>query len=521
MRGRTLSSILAVSAFCAAAIGCASAQLDLSQRETGDVLTDIQGRVDRERAEAKKASDAKAVPKAEEHEDVPPVLTLKDALRIAGRENRDLLTSREGLTLSALALLGAQNDVGPRLAGSLSTILHGDDRSQEVRTDAGLLSVTSLLATGATASVTGTATESHGLGDPGGTSGGGTVVAAISQPLLRGGGYEASHEALTSAQQQALYDVRAFELTREDLALEVQRQFYELVTQKQVIHNRELSLESFKFLKARSDRLFELGRVSEVDKFRAAREYLVAENDLVDARQAYEALVDRFKLQLGVEATTRIDVVEEIPEPRPIEIELRHAIDVALTNRLDLMTAKDGVADAERRVRIAERNILPDVKLEAASTHASPAGSRHVDGDLSHESYSVGLAVELPLDLVHERAALRTARIELDRARRNLSRVEDDVILGVRQSMRSLRSAVASLKIQVEIAASEEKNVKVARMRFEQGEISNRDLTDAMTNLVDARDRLVREQAIVETARTQLLRDLGVLYLDAEGTWKE
>jgi outer membrane protein TolC len=185
------------------------------------------------------------------------------------------------------------------------------------------------------------------------------------------------------------------------------------------------------------------------------------------------------------------------------------------------MTARDGVADAERRVRITERNILPDVRIEAVSTHASPPGSRRTDGNLSHDSYSVGLAVELPLDLVRERGALRAARIELDRARRNLSRVEDDVVLGVRQSMRSLRSAVASLKIQVEIAASEEKNVKVARMRFEQGEISNRDLTDAMTNLVDARDRLVREQAIVETARTQLLRDLGILYLDAEGTWRE
>jgi outer membrane protein TolC len=58
-------------------------------------------------------------------------------------------------------------------------------------------------------------------------------------------------------------------------------------------------------------------------------------------------------------------------------------------------------------------------------------------------------------------------------------------------------------------------------MRFENGEISNRDLTDALTNLVDARDRLVREQANVETARTQLLRDLGVLSLDEEGIWRE
>src|SRR6185436_5736448 len=156
------------------------------------------------------------------------------------------------------------------------------------------------------------------------------------------------------------YDVRAFELSRQGLALSVQSAFYGLVTQKQVIRNRESSLASFEFLKRRSDRLFDLGRVSEVDKFRAAREYLVAENDLVDARQSYEASADRFKILLGVEATTKLDVAEEIPSPRPLDLDLRRAIDVALVNRLDLMTSRDSVEDAERRLRIGERNLLPD-----------------------------------------------------------------------------------------------------------------------------------------------------------------
>jgi len=41
------------------------------------------------------------------------------------------------LTLSALSLLNARDAVGPRLAGAVSTILHGDDRAEEVRTNAG------------------------------------------------------------------------------------------------------------------------------------------------------------------------------------------------------------------------------------------------------------------------------------------------------------------------------------------------------------------------------------------------
>jgi outer membrane protein TolC len=505
-----------------AALGaCSTAQLALSERQTGAILTDLDARVAAEREAARLAAEAKPQPKEAPAPEVPPVLALDDALKIAGRQNRDLATSREGLTLSALALLDAENAVGPRLAGAVSSLLVGDDRAEEIRTNAGTLSVTSLLPTGATATVEGEASHRHGLGDEASTSAGSSVTATIRQPLLRGAGYEASHEILTDAKRQALYDVRAFELTRQDLALDVQSDFYGIVTQKQVIRNRELSLASFEFLKRRTDRLFELGRASEVDKFRAAREYLTAENDLVDARQELDSRLDRLKIRLGLSTSVTIDVAEEIPTRKPIELDLRRAVDVALLNRLDLMTARDTVEDSERRLRIRERDLLPDLGVEAVGRRASDPDSRRVSSPLERDSWSLGVSLELPLDRVRERNALRAARIELDRSRRGLSLLEDSVILDVRDALRTVRSAELSFSIQEQIAASEEKNVRIANIRFQNGEIGNRDLTDALTSLADARDRLVREKANVETARTRLLRALGILYLDAEGTWRE
>ena len=521
MRGRTAPAILTAAALGVCVAGCASAQLSKSEGETDDILTDLSARVQKERDDARRAAEAKPKPNEEQSVPVPDVLKLNDALRIAGMQNRDLMRAREGLTLSALVLLDAKNGVGPRLAGSVSSILSGDDRAEETRRTSGQLSVSGLLPTGANATVTGTTSQAYGLGDTEPTAATTAVTARLTQPLLRGAGYESSHEPLTSAERQALYDVRTFELSRQDLALSVQRDFYALVAQKQVIRNREASLQSFEFLRRRSDRLFELGRASEVDKFRAVREFLVAENDVVDAKQEYETRLDRFKVLIGVEATTKLDVAEEIPAPRPLDLGLKRAIDVALINRLDLMTTRDAVTDAERRLRIAEQNLLPDLNIEAVGTRGSSDGTREVLSRIDHNTWSVGLALELPLDRVRERGAMRSARIELDRSRRDLSLKEDTVILGVRDSLRNLRSAEASLKIQEQIAASEEKNVKIANIRFQNGEIGNRDLTDALTNLADAKDRLVREQALVETARAQLLRDIGVMVLDAEGIWRE
>lgn len=505
----------------ALAPGCAAYQTDLSVRETDAILGGLGEQVEAERAEVRKTSVEKARSQAEPPaEPVPELVDLDEALRVAARENRTLLRARDGLVLSALALREAQNDVGPRLSGTVRHVLAGSDRAEETITTGATVSAFATLPTGAEARVTAAGDKSHGRSDGVDSDASGSVTAVLSQPLLRGFGPEAAYESLTDAERQALYDVRQFELSRQDLALLVQESYYGLVTQKQVIRNREAKLESLEFLRRRSERLFELGRVSEVDKFRAAREYLTAENDLVDARQQYETQLDRFKIQLGLTTSAKLDVVEEIPEPGRFDLDLRKAVEVAIVNRLDVMTARDQVEDADRRVRLREQEVMPDLRLELTGTRSS--GATHV-GDvtpLDRDDYGVGLALEIPLDRVSERGALRSARIAADRARRDLSLLEDTVILEVRAALRELRSAESSLAIQEQIVASEEKNVKIARLRFEEGTISNRDLTDALSSLADAQDRYVQEKANVEIARVAMWAAVGLLAMNEDGTWR-
>ena len=515
-------------ALAAAALGgCASAQDAIAVRETGEIVDGLQRKVRDERSAAAEATAAAAAakspraPRAAE-EPVPETVDLRAALRVAARRNRDLIRDREGLVLAAVALRNAQNAVGPRLSGTVRHALADSDVTEGTVTDSLGLGARMTLPTGAEASISADAAKSRGLGTGADSAATATLTAKLSQPLLRGAGYDASHEELTDAERQALYDVRQFELTRQDLALDVQQSYYGIVSQKQVVRNREAKLGSLEFLRRRSERLFELDRVSEVDKFRAAREYLSAENDLVDARQELEARLDRLKILLGLETSAKLDVEETIPEPRTMQMQLGPAVEIALANRLDLMTARDQVEDAERREGIREREVMPDLRLELTGSRAAD-GARGVRdlSPLSRDSYGASLSLELPLDRVRERGALRAARIEVSRARRELTLVEDRVVFDVREALRNLRSADSSLKIQEQITASEEKNVKIARLRFEEGTIGNRDLTDAISNLADAQDRLVREKANTEVARLRLLRAVGTLTIDEDGTWRD
>jgi outer membrane protein TolC len=522
MHARGSSGIaIAVTLMAMGVGGCASRQLELSERETANILAGIDAQVAAEKAEARTIIDEPwSPPRIDKQIEVPLIVGLTDALEIAAFHNRDLATRAETLILSAVALRNAQNDVGLRLAGSMSYLLQGGDDIDRTRDDGASLSLTELLPTGAEVSISGTANRGRGNGDTPSTASG-FWEARISQPLLRGFGYDASHEALTDAEQQALYDVRDFDLSRQDLALRVQSDFYNLVAQQRVIANRESSLESYEALKKRSEALFEVGRASEIDKFRSTRDYLDAENALIDAQQEFDSRLDRFKILLGLDTEVEFEIANEIPEPIPLDVPIERIFDVALAGRLDLMTARDQVADAERRLRNREQDILPSLELEAVNRRSSDV-ERHLD-DISadRDRYSVGLALELPLDRVRERGALRRARIELDRSRRNQALLEDQILADVRDSVRNLRSAENSYDIQTRIAVSEEKNVRIAELRFENGEISNRDLTDALGNLADAQDRLVREKANVATARLQLLRDAGLMFMKEDGSWED
>jgi outer membrane protein TolC len=498
---------------------CAEHQFALSRAETDAILSDLSRGVESERREAR-AAQGPAAQVEREQPTVPDRLGIVDALRIAHGFNRGLRSDREGLVLSALTLVNARRNVGPRFTGSVTSLIRSAEHDERVRSSEAALGVLGLLPTGAEVSLPGTAGTSRGDEDPRSSAVDGAVTARISQPRLSGAGYEASHEFLTDAERQALYDVRDVELRRQDLALRVQRDFYGIVAQKTVVRNREATLAQFEFLKRRSETLFAVDRVSEVDKFRAAREALTAENSLVDARQELASRLDRFRVLLGIDPDVSIEVVDDIPEVTVEDVRLEDALEIALRNRIELMTARDQVDDAERRLRIRTQELLPQLRLVAERTRASRTGDRHLDSlAFGEDDYSAALELELPLDRVRERSALRAARVELSRNRRAQAELEDQVILSVRESLRDYRSSANSLAIQRQIVTSEEKNSKVARLRFENGEIGNRDLTDAQNNLVDAQDRLVRERVNVELARVQFLRDLGVLTLEEDGTW--
>ena len=446
------------------------------------------------------------------------VVTLAEALEIAVRHSRDYKTRREGLYLEALSLASTRHGFAPQLAATLGYVFSdGDDlpAAQDVGFDA---SVDQILPWGGSAGVVLSSDLDERSGPDEYSS---SLSIRLTQPLLRGFGHEVSHEPLVQAERNLVYAIRDFELFREDFSIDVARRYYDLVQQKQGIENQRQNLEGFVFNRRQAEALFEVGRLSELDVLRARRSELGSRNSLLAAEESYELALDRFRIFLGLPATEALDVASDPPSYVPVEFDVEAAIQVALENRLDLLNRREQLEDAARAVRISRDGLRTDLGLTVDYGLATDPDSSFTGQSRGNESVTAGLTLNLPLDRVVERNSYRSARIAQQQAVRNFEEFRDSLVVEIASAFRELERRRQSLDIQAQLITDQEKNVKIAQLRFEQGDFSNRDVVEATEALLDAQNGLIDEQVNHEIARLELLRDLGILFIDERGMWNE
>jgi outer membrane protein TolC len=459
-----------------------------------------------------------APPEVPEEELPPHVLSLRDALALAFVSNREMLTQREALHTQALSLAVVRHDFTPQLALALN-YLFGENPGQRDRNTGGAsFSATQILPTGATlelnAATGATAVEGNSpMYDT-------LVGVRLAQPLLRGGGYDVAWEPLVQAERELVYEIRAFELFREDFAIQVAQSYYDLVNQKQAIENQRINLDSNSFARSKAEALFAVGRVNELEVLRARRSELTARNGLLEAQESLELALDRFRIFLGLSDDDHVDVLPEPPAPVQVSYDVRSAIEVAFENRLDLLTRREQLEDVERGVRLSRNALLPDLDVAVGASFASLDTENLGGSDIERTDLNLAVSLEVPIDRVRERSAYRQSLIGLAQARRSLEEFEDNLRVEIHSAFRELERRLESLAIQRQLIEDQTKNLRIAELLFERGDNENRDVIEANQSLLDAQNALIDEQVSYEIARLRLMRDLGILFVDETGMWK-
>lgn len=346
------------------------------------------------------------------------------------------------------------------------------------------------------------------------------VALSGSIPLLRGAGL-VNLEPLINSERQLVYQIRSFEDFRRDFAVSIASQYFQLITQQQVLNNNEMNYATLEHLTMQTQATYEAGKANFLDVQLAAQGQLSAENSIVNAEDQYQTQLDQFKIALGMPIDTDLEVV-------PVELDLHvptdespRAIELATQYRLELQTARDQIEDARRQVSNAKNGLLPDMNLTGAYNLGTRTGDPLLDFENRSQTYSAGLTIDLPVDRLAERNTYRASLIALQRSQRNYEQQRDMISVAARDALRGIASAQTSLEIQrlgIEMAQKRLDNAReLLRAGIQSLGGSTRDAVEAQTSLLDAQNTYSQARSTLQISVLNYLKETGTLRVDPSG----
>ena len=462
------------------------------------------------------------------------ILRLEDALKIAIHYSRSYQSRKEQLYLSALSLTLARHQFTPIFSAGGNATYSAvatetpalsdqfvEERSVSANSSVGadwLIRDVGRITTAFTADFL-----RFVVGDPRlATSS--KLSAAFVRPLWRDAGFKQEMENLTQAERDLLYGLRDFTQFRKDFSVGIASAYYNVLGNRDAVRNSYLNLQSSRQNADRTRALAQEGRVTGTDLGRQEQQELTAESSWINAVRSYKQALDNFKIQLGfkVDANLVLDDGElEALQIHHPDISVNDSIQLALASRLNYMTIKDQVEDAERKVKVAQNFLKPQVDLFANASLVSDPAKNYSLPDPQRYAWNAGLDVDPGLDRTSERNSYRAALITRNRAARTLEEQEDQIKLQVRDSWRTLDQAKRNYEISEVGVHIAERRVEEQGLLAEWGRSKAQDQVDAQNALIDSKNQ--RTQALVThtIARLQFWNNMGILYIKDNGQWEE
>ena len=462
------------------------------------------------------------------------VLRLEDALSLAVNHSRSYQSRKEQLYLSALSLTLARHQFTPLFSSSGQGTYNAtatetpslsdhfvEDRSVSANGSVGenwLIRDVGRITTAFTADFL-----RFVSGDPRlATSS--RLSATFVRPLWRDAGFKSDMENLTQAERSLLYDLRSFTQFRKDFSVQVATAYYNVLGNRDGVRNSYLNLQTSHKNADRTRALAQECRVAGTDLGRQEQQELTAESSWINAVRSYKQALDNFKILLGL----KVDANLVLDDGELAALQIRHpdlsvddSIQLALASRLDYMTIKDQLADAERKVKVAENMLKPRVNLTGGASLDSDPNKNYSLPDPQRYSWNAGLDVDPGLDRTADRNSYRSVLISRNRAARTLEEQEDQIKLQVRDSWRTLDQAKRNYEISEIGVRLAERRVEEQSLLAEWGRSKAQDQVDAQNALIDSKNQ--RTQALVThtIARLQFWNNMGILYIKPNGQWEE
>ncbi|MCX7805349.1 MAG: TolC family protein [Planctomycetota bacterium] len=443
----------------------------------------------------------------------PIVLSLNDCIEMAVQNNLGLLQTRLQDSSAALDVAAAKSRYLPVF--SLGATAAGSDAGVDSKSLGGSLSVSQKTpwgteldyVVGATQSKTDLTPYSRGI----------SHQLTVTQPLWRSAGLDAGMYEIRSAEIRRLSSRARLELAVQQLIFQTRQSYSNCVRATHLLAVNRRALESARKFVMLSQARERAGQVTKLDVFNAEIQQANREVQLVAAETNLEAAYDALKRIMDVDLAEGVrvefedvDFGESAPadQSRVIETAENPArVDLVIRRRLPAAEGRE-----ERFEEISRKNLFTAVRFdedrvlsEALGYRIEIARSRYnaqlarltsllrkdglglqVDlsgtvrgygsgedwsdaGEMANTDMSASLRVTIPWGKVSDRVAYEKALLDMRLAEIDLKNTRVEVKAEVRDLMRRLRQAEATIMSQAKQVEQAKRSAEAAQISFERG----------------------------------------------------
>jgi outer membrane protein TolC len=325
-----------------------------------------------------------------------------------------------------------------------------------------------------------------------------------------------------------------------DTIRDVEDAYWNLIARQEGLRVAKKSLETAEALLEQARAQYEVGVVSKVEVVEAEAGVAQRDFDRIVAENAYRRAQDELIDQvLGphLRPTSTLEFEPtETSQLRIRNVDEEQAMEKALHQRPELAAVRKLIEQREVELRFARNQRLPRLDLEGSYGFQGLAGRRNPDSltfsgvpqpitvgsryshtddkffsDSGARQWSARGLFSIPLGNVEGRHRVSKAELELRRARTQARRVEQDIVLEIREAARNLRSAIEGIDAAERRRLAAAEQLRAERVRLEHGESTPFNVLEREEDLVEAESQRIEAQRIYHTSVTAVERSQGTI----------
>lgn len=344
---------------------------------------------------------------------------------------------------------------------------------------------------------------------------------AITQPLLKGAGFEVNTASIRLARISNASQIFSLKSTVENTIVSAITDYRVVIQSEQSVVIAMEALKSSRQNLSNNEALVAAGNLPRTDLVQYQTQIRQQEISLEQAQTALDNALRNLALTLGQSLDLAVEPVYTMDNDLDkIDISFDQALNVALMNRSDYQQALLAVESAKIGLMLAKNDLKWDLSLAAGYT-ISNNDSRITDRftgvpvsrsttDSQQESWSINLNLLVPLfDQQQRKRAVANARVALAQANWALLDTKRSIILVVRNVITTLDSLWEQLQLSRQALILSNKQYDIAEEKLRYGRASSFEVITRDNDLQSSKVQLLNSQIDYLNAITALDLALG------------